>query len=183
MTTSLTESGSFRDAKGNVARVTFQLIDLGTAATNFTSAINIRNATDALSNAADAGWHGPYTSNDAGTTFGTAATYEDVEDKAVMVFATAAGGIHRYSIPAPLSAIFLADAETVDQTNSLVKVFVANVLAATFNSQAPTAGSGGAGTREGTILTAFLGGYRARRKLKRKFTIYTRNPALTGPGL
>lgn len=110
--------------------------------------------------------------------------YEDVEDKVVFVFQTATGEIHRYQIPAPKSAIFQADGETVDFTNSLVKLAIADALAATFGGTAPDADvSKPFCSRGGAAITVSVGGYRTRKKAIRRFNVFTRNPALTGQGL
>lgn len=101
---------------------------------------------------------------------GSTADYSGVEDKAVFVFQTAAGQVHRYQVAAPKAAIFLADDETVDYTNALVIAFVAQVNAAFVS-------------RDGVDITASVGGYRRRAPLQRKFNIRTRNPLTTGQGL
>jgi hypothetical protein len=100
---------------------------------------------------------------------GTAGTYNDVEDRAIIVFQTPGGAIHRYAIMAPKSTIFLADQETVDFSGG-VAAFVTAVLANVTNA-------------DGDNLASAVGGYRARVKMQRKFNIRTRNTTLTGQGL
>src|SRR5205823_14601895 len=99
---------------------------------------NINNDLSAMSNAVIESAKGPETSVPVAVVAGAAATYENVEDKAQIVFTTATGVLHRYSIPAPISAIFLSDGETVDFGNSLVKQFVADMTNTTFGGTAPS---------------------------------------------
>lgn len=163
------QSFTFRDDKGQTAVVRMFLTAADAAAAN-TAGSDIASTIAPLSNAALQGSSGAYTSTPAANTYGANAEYERVEDKAVLTFQTAVGSIHRYKVPAPKVAIFLADGETVDPANALVIAFVADMLAA-------------GASRDGVALSSFIGGTRDATRLKRKFNIFTRNPALTGPGL
>jgi hypothetical protein len=154
------ESATYRDSKGQTSVVNFFV----TAADEDTArplANTIVTAMSALTNAAFDGAKGAYTSSPATHAYGATAEYETVEDKA--------GAIHRYMIPAPKAAIMSADRETVDPANGLVVTFVAAMVAA-------------GASRDGVAIDSFVGGIRIRRRFKRKFTIFTKNPALTGPG-
>lgn len=129
--------------------------------------------------------HGPYTTNAQpwNNTFNSTGDYKAVEDKAVFVFQDAAGVVHRYQLPCPLASIFLADQQTIDISQTVVKVFVADMLNASFNGQAKTAGIlFPVQSASGFALTSFVGGYRLMRKAQRKFNVFTLNPSLNGPG-
>ena len=156
------QSYTFRDAKGNVS-TTRLFVD--TAA----HAAAIRAALDALTNASLNAAHGIDAISPLPATYGAAGQFQSVEDKAHLTFTDASGQAHRYSVPAPLAAIFLADLETVDPANSLVGAFSTAILAGAFS-------------RNGIAVTAFIGGVRIRRKLHRRLDIFTKNPAETGPG-
>lgn len=128
---------------------------------------------------------GPYTTQSQpwSNTFNSTGDYKAVEDKAIFVFADAAGVVHRYQIPCPLSSIFLADQQTVDSSQAVVKQFVADMLDQTFGGTAPSAAVlHPISSASGFSLTSFVGGYRAMRKAQRKFNIFTLNPSLNGPG-
>jgi hypothetical protein len=77
----------------------------------------------------------------AGTLFAfapaaTAATYQSVNDRAVLFFGTAAGTIIKLLIPAPISAIFMADQETVNPASitALVTACIGNLSDALGNT-------------------------------------------------
>lgn len=174
------QSYTFRDNKQQTARVNMFILNTGalTATQLQTNAGNILNDLQGLSNAVLESAKGPFTSVPVAVTAGAAATYETVEDKAQFVFTTATGILHRYDVPAPLAAIFLADGETVDFTNSLVKQFVADMINATFSGTAVSAGqTAGACSRNAEALSGAVGGIRIRKRLQRKFNIYTRAPS------
>jgi len=139
------------------------------AAAALTDAQAIVAALTALTNAAQQNAKGAFTSSPTANTYGTAATFQDVEDKAMLTYQTATGQNHRYQVPAPLAAIFLADAETVDSANGLVAALTAAMV-------------GKGASADGVLISAYVGGIRIRKRLKRKFNIYTLNPAETGPG-
>lgn len=111
------------------------------------------------------------------------ADYVTIADKARFAFSDAAGKLHFIEVPCPLDSIFQADKTTIDFSVSIVKQFVADVLNATFSGTAPTAGSLPLTSAQGNAFLTSVGGTRVRRKIQRRFNIYTRNPALTGQGL
>lgn len=154
---------SFRDAKNQVASLRGYQDSPADVATN--TVIFLPNF-QAVSNA-HVTWPGGVATAPVA---GTAAVYGNVEDKAVFVFQDAAGSLHKYQVPAPIAAIFQADGETIDYANAavgtLVTAFLSNFV-----------------TREGIALSASVGGYRRRSPAQRRFSIRTRNPALTGQGL
>lgn len=163
------QSYNYRDDKGQTGSVRMFII-ADTQADAEPLASDIADAIDAMTNAHHDSSIGAFTSVAGDITRGTDALYERIEDKAVMEFRTTAGAVHKYQIPAPKGAIFMTDGETVDQTNGLVTTFVTAMLA-------------GAGSRDGVALGRFVGGVLGRVPLRRKFSIETRNPSLTGPGL
>ena len=183
MTGGLPQSITYRDSKGNTGSVRF-FLDPGAAsvAAVAQNGANIRVAINALTNAALVGSKGPDTTNANAVAYGASGAYENIEDKATFTFADAVGTLHRYQVPAPKSAIFMADGETIDNTNGAVKLFVADMINATYGGTAPDASQTKAAvSRSDQALVTFVGGIRQRRKLHRKMTIYTLNPALTGP--
>jgi hypothetical protein len=180
--TGLSQSFGFRDSKGQTASLRVYMISGADSDANYTQEARIATDLAALTNAVVETAKGPYTKAPVAVGYGAAATYEDVEDKAVMTFATGFGAIHRFEIPAPLSAIFMADGETVDPTNVNVKHLVADMINSTYSGTAPNADITTAHSdRNGQALTTWYGGVRARRKMRRRVNIFTKNPALTGP--
>jgi hypothetical protein len=162
------QSYTFRDSKGNTARISF-FVSGANATAQATAANNVFVTITPLTNAAFQSSSGPETAVPTEVVYGTSATYENAEDKAVFTFQTAAGGIHRYQIPAPIAGMFLADGETVDNSNVAVTAFVSAVIANVVD-------------RNGNPVAFGANGVRARRKLHRKLSIFTKNPTLTGPG-
>lgn len=162
---------SFRDAKGQVSRVKL----LGSTAALYDDQNTLTGAllTDlqALSNAVIFQVTGTGGNASAYVQYGTPATYENVEDKAALFFQTAVGRRMRIEIPAPLSAIFLSDQETVNPTNTHVAALITTM----------TTGSGTAEVvdRGGAVVNNFVGGIRIRRKYQRRGNIYTLTPQLT----
>lgn len=158
---------SYRDAKGNTSRVRVLIGDATTAAIQTDSA-TLRGHLAAISNAV--------ITNQTFEQFpsrtpGAAATYETVEDKAIMTFYDPAGMLHRYALCCPAAAIFLADGETVDNANVAVGNVITDFQTFVYGRYTDTA------------PLVFVGGVRARRKLHRRINIFTRNPQLSGPGL
>jgi hypothetical protein len=128
---------------------------------------------------------GPYTTpaQPYPRTFNSSGDYLTVEDKAVFVFASATGSLHRFQLAAPLASIFMADSVTVDTTQAVVKQFIADITATAFGGTNPNVLIlRAACDQDSNILKSYVGGYRARRKMQRRFSIFTQNPALTGPG-
>lgn len=163
LTTAGKQSYSWRDAKGQVARTSFVVLFDGVAfADAESSAGGVRAALVALSNAALAGRNG-FDAQVTVPSYGAVAVYEDVEDKASFTFIASDGTLHRLSVPAPKSTIFLADGQTVDTTNALV-----TALQTAFN-----VATGASGARVGTralatfSATSLIGGIRLRRKTQR----------------
>lgn len=73
------------------------------------------------------------------------ALYTSVNDYAALVFTTAAGTLVYVTLPAPQSAVFQADQETVNP------VAIATVIAAVVGTVLDGSGN---------VVTAFVGGYR-----------------------
>jgi len=163
------QTATFRDDKGETATVRFY-VTADTQADATPLAQDIVDAIVPLTNASLDSAQGAYTRSPDAHAYGTDAEYERIEDKARMTFQTAVGSIHRYSIPAPKIGIFAADGETVNGANTDVATFTAAMIAAGCS-------------RDGVAIDSFVGGLLGRGPFRRKFTIFTKNPALTGPGL
>lgn len=167
------QSYTWRDAKGQTARTRFFVLNDGTTFADAESAAGaVRAAIAGLSNAALQGGNG-FDSEALLPSYGTNAVYEDVEDKAVMTFLDDKGNVHRYQIPAPKTAIFTADGQTVDSANAAVVTYVTAMKA--------TTGTAGIGSRSLRQLTVFVGGVRQRRKTIRKMSIFTLSAKLDEP--
>lgn len=162
------ESSTWRDVKGNTARIRFYIDSTLTVAAQDAAGGAVLVAIAPLTNAAFQSSSGPRTSLAGPVAYGTAAQFATVEDKAVMTFAAADGTLHRYQIPAPKIDIFEVDQETVDAAQTDVAAFVTAMLA-------------DAKTASGAGLSSFVGGVRTRRKLHRKLSIYTLVPELDEP--
>jgi hypothetical protein len=158
-------SYSFRDAKGQVARMRV-LIGGASAGAVETASQGFKTEIQATTNAF------VWLPNQDGPlrTYGTAANYQDVEDKMILTFHDPAGYLHRYQVAAPLLTDFLTDQETVNSADanvsSLLGAFAGNIY----------------GRPTDTAALVYIGGVRIRRKLIRRFNILTLNPAETGPG-
>lgn len=170
------QSFGFRDAKGNTARMSFYIYYDSAEATNAAGSIGsgLSSAVFALTNAAFANAYGPY-AQVVTASYGTNATFASVEDKAMLTFQAVDGSLHRFNVPAPKSAIFLSDAETVNPANALVLALQTALHA--------TSGAAAASTRGGVLFGAssFIGGIRQRRKTRRKVNIYTLSAGLDEP--
>jgi len=152
----------FRDAKGNTAKMTVKIGD----ADHATTVADLNTLVGHLAAASNAHVQsGLDTTNNF--TYGTNAEFPNVEDKAVLTFKDASGGLHRFAIPAPKLAIFDTDGETIKPSVTAI----ANVITdfQTFVYASNTA----------TSALVYVGGFRQRRKLHRKITIFTLDPTLT----
>jgi hypothetical protein len=162
------ESTTWRDVKGNTARIRWYVDSTLTDSAAHSAASAVINAITAITNSAFQSAAGPATSVAGPAVYGTAAQFTTVEDKAVMTFTAADGALHRYQIPAPKVSMFEVDQETVNATDTNTAAYITAALA----NQV---------TRSGAALTAFVGGIRIRRKLHRKLSIYTLVPELDEP--
>jgi hypothetical protein len=163
----------YRDVKGfsSAVRVHVNYDTIDHAATILGT---LNTAIAALTNAAFNGSHGLAFNAPKPTVYGSNAVFSTIEDKAAFTFVDNAGVVHRFQIPAPKDAIFLADGETVDPANGLVTAFVTAMT---------TAGAGPSffSSTAGNAITFFAAGVRVRRKIRRKINIFTLNPSLSGP--
>jgi hypothetical protein len=101
--------------------------------------------------------------------YGSTAEFASVEDGALLTFADVVGRLHRFKIPAPKVADFATDQETVVNTGAMATV-ITDFTTFVYGSNVDTA-----------PLT-YIGGVRLRKKLHRKFTIFTKDPTLSGEG-
>lgn len=175
---------TFRDLRGHVGKVNFwytylaaTAADLGAASTAIAA---INTAIVALTNAVAVGITGLASNRLNPHQYGTTSTYANAETKARLTFlSVASGGVHtslvRMDIPAPsLSAMFLADKETVD-------VGATAVAALTSALSASDAQGGFASDRYGNPITSLIGGVLVRRPFQRKITIWDLSADLTEP--
>lgn len=159
---------SFRDSKGQIAKLRV-IVGAATVSAAYTNIVALGALVAATTNAS------VYSNLDSNRndkiTYGTTASYPDVEDKAVMTYRDAVGQFHRFQIAAPKAVSFLTDGETVDSTETNIAA-----LNTAFNTYVY-------GFLTDTAPLTFVGGTRVRRKAIRRFNIWTRNPALSGPGV
>lgn len=155
-----------RDAKGMIGRITMIIGDTTNSAV-LTDSSTLIGHVNAMSNAV---W---VKNIDVAkpVTYGTAAEYLDVEDKAILTFKDPQGYLHRFQIAAPKTAGFLADKETVDSSQTDVANVITDFQTFVY------------GRNTDTSPLVYVAGFRVRRKIHRKFNSLTKNPALTGPGL
>lgn len=157
---------NFRDAKGFVRRIRVILGD----ATNSAILTDSANGTTLLQAVSNAHVYSTLDAHKSILTLGTAATYLDCEDKAALTFVDPQGGFHRYQIPAPKSAGFLADQETVNAAETNMSALIGWFQSFVFGAQTDTS------------ALVYVGGTRLRRKQSRKFNVITRDPGLANPG-
>lgn len=165
---------TYKDAKGGVARFTFytsadtQQRAYGYGYTGFLPLV------DALTNAIRVSTPGAFGAVGTPGTYGTQATFGSIEDKLQMTFVADGGTLHRFQIPAPKSALFLTDQETVNIAQTDVAAFIAYVLGTGPNGEFIC-------TQDEKAFGASPGGMRIRRKNQRKLNIFIKNPAESGP--
>lgn len=106
--------------------------------------------------------------------YGSAAQFQNAEDKARLIFVTATGVKVRFEVPAPKQSLFLADLETVDPANADLMTFISTATSVSANGNF-------ASTRGGQAIVSFVAGQRIRRPFQRKTTIWTLTPDETGP--
>lgn len=176
------QSLTLRDAKGRTSSVRFFVnLNIGTptlddATTQIDLILNAiavqGTAGTKLTNAASQAAHGivGFVGSVQYGLGGAANEYGDIRQKAVMVFQDAAGKFHRYAIPAPRSAIFLADGVTVNPAQTQVAAFNAAVIGNT----------NGAAMSDiyGNVMKSFVGGYFQDRKARRA-SVLRLTPQLT----
>jgi hypothetical protein len=166
---------SFRDAKGQTSTMRMWIVNATDAGAK-TAGVAVRTALDALTNAAPGPASGADSTAPAPNAYGTSAQYANIEDKALLTFQTATGAIHRYQLPAPIVGAFEADQETVKVPNGAgdaQQILLQNLV---------TAMVGNVSSRDASLLASFIGGIYIRRRFKRKFNIFTKDPDLDGPG-
>ena len=167
---------TYRDAKGNTARVSFYLDDNG--GDNNSDAVlveSIITAMNALTNAAYQSASGAV-SHYGVVQYGAAATeYQPIQTKALLTYQDVAGGLHRIQIPSPKSSIFLADLETVNPANGLVTAL--NALMA--SASVPATGTAFVCSRSGNLISNYMGGVLKTTKIRRKLTTFVLTPSLT----
>lgn len=177
---------TLRDARGQVGRVSwYGQITAGTGLITDLEVLmsNVATAIAACSNAAVVGYNGLQTGGGTGQVvnpdqYGANQAFPNIEDKAVLTFLMANNTLSRMSIPAPVGTggnnIFLADGETVNPLATPIVNLVAALTAVGAHNEA-------ASSKNGSDYNILVLGMRQRRRFQRKMTIWTLNPAETGP--
>jgi len=160
------QSFTFRDVKGHTATLRFYIVQgAGTVGNVQSVAQNIEAELAALSNAAIQSSHGPQ--GQVGTVqYGVSADYVSVQMKARLTWQDVKGVFHRWSLPAPSTAIFLADFVTV---NPGASPGIANLITAVLTP----VGGASVGAKDGTLYSSFVGGTFAAVRRPRKVSILT----------
>lgn len=163
------QSFTWRDAKGHTTVTRFFInYDAGTIDDAFNLAQAIRDALKGLTNAALQSASGVL-GETGSVQYGGTGVFQSVQQKARMTWQDDEGKLHRYEVPAPKVAIFLADAVTVNPTNALVLAYIASfTTVAAFVSG-----------KDGIEVAQFVGGEFAARPRPRRVGILTLTPALT----
>ena len=159
----------FRDSRGFLYTVRFYTLadDAPTAAAQATA---FAAAFESLSNADFEKGTGCLLVPQVPASRGGLGTYASGTMKAVLVWQDEYGDVHRYRLPAPSSAIFLADGITINQAYGPM----ATALAA-FVSQH-------IGGRSNVAVSDFLGGYLRAGKQRRRLTQDILAPSLANQG-
>lgn len=163
----------YKDAKGQTGAVKFYVNADSPA--DFTAVVQgtqaaIAPITNAVLFSIPGGWDGLEATGELGNT----GTYQDITLKANMVFVDSNGTIHRYQIPAPKLSIFEPDGVTVDADDVNVAAFVTAMLFAYPGPSHVT-------SRQGNVLTNFVGGTLLKRKFRRRLNIFIEDPDLNQP--
>lgn len=179
------QSVAMRDARGHVGKFRYWYQYDQADPTGQSDAINrvliVNAAIAACSNAAIIAYNGLGSEQFSPLFYGASAQFENAEDKARMVFlavdddvAPALYTLWTIEIPAPKAALFYADLETVNSAATLTAQFITAMLTADGAGGHPV-------TKSGLLIAQFVGGYRRRRKMQRKLTIYDKSANLDEP--
>lgn len=161
-----------RDAKGVISRTKFQFHFNPNGANAGVYFTNFVNAYQLLTNGSLVSYSGPSSQGPTAVLYGSTTAYQDAADKAVLVYATTQGIVHRFQIPMPVTTLFLPDARTINPANANVVAFNVFMLTVVSTDFQPT-------DRLGNAFAVFIGGYRRRSKEPRKTNIYLRDANLT----
>ena len=99
-----------------------------------------------------------------GMAWGNNVPWPSVSHKAVMTWRTVSGILVEQRIPAPSSAIFLADGATVDVSNGLVTAYISAVLAS------------GVTNRNGDYFSGLVAGHMESKATRRRIGTTIRDP-------
>lgn len=169
MATARLQTVTFRDSRGFTSTMKFRVTG-ATPAALASAAQTVITAIQGITTLALQSKNGPENADPTEVVYPTFAEFGSVEDIAVFTFQTAAGALHRFRIPGPAAAIFLADGKTVDKTNTAV---VAYVSAVTSNC-VDAAGNG---------IDFGATGIRKKGHTRRKLGVFTLAPDNTTPDL
>jgi len=171
------ESVTFTDSRGQHARTTFY-VTAATAVFAETKAGSVVAALTPVTSAVLYTARGPYNVENA-FAYGTNPAGDQLttaEDKLILAAVLSDNRPWRMSVPAPQPTTFLADDETPDFANADLAALLDELTTADGNG-ATVSGKGG------EAVSSVYGGLRRRSRTQRRFTLRTRNPQLTGPGL
>jgi len=198
----LKQTCSVRDAKGFGGLIQFYVKGTGAdapAATGDarTKAKHILDLISPLTNAAIQHALGPFQAS-YDPKYGDSSQYEEANFR-LELFGSAGGSTVRLGIPCPALGVFLADNITPDLTNTTTGVAVGpgDSAGSTWGATHGTGNPGdlkaladeiinvGAGLvdRHGNVWSLVYGAQLRVSKTRRRFSVFTRNPGLTGPGL
>jgi hypothetical protein len=161
---------TFRDSMGLTGRSTYFTL-APDAATARTQAIAIGGHLNTLSVAHLQAGIGAWSLQPILTVDGAQADYEPIEQRLVLVFNDANGGIISIEVPAPTASVFTSAGDIVDTSSLAITTAAADMITNQLCG------------RGGNVAVSFLGGRRTGRPPRRKFNIFTTDPAETGPGL
>lgn len=165
-------NATWRDCKGVIARNKWLFFINPNGANAGTFVVNFLTAWENLTHAALASYSGFSGLAAQSVAYGTAQDYRDAADKAVFVFQTSKGGLHKFQLPSPATSIFLPDGRTINPLDAGV-IGVVNQMTTVISTDFQPS------DRDGNPFTLFLGGYRRRAKEPRKVNIFTRDANLT----
>jgi len=169
----IAQTYTWRDAKGNTANMKFYIdFTAGTVANASTFGGALVTLLDALTNAAIQSAHGPAGLYGVLQYGAHPAEYQSVEQKAVLVFQDSSGQLHRFKLPAPVVAMFLADQQTVNPAFGGVASLITKLTTADVNGVFAV-------SRQDLPFSNYIGGFYATTKLRRRLNVTVLTPALT----
>jgi hypothetical protein len=164
------QSYSLRDARGRVGWIK-TYINWATLAGAAGQGSALAGVLPGATNAALQSARGPYTTAPTAPTYGAALQWAGIDDVVRLFMRTAAGTIFKFDIPAPRSAMFLADGETGLLSSGALKTIGDRLVTSHFCD------------RDGHDFLALVFAVRTRRRDRRHLSIYQKNALLTGPNL
>lgn len=153
-------SVTVRDAEGYTGTIK-GYVSQATVAGAVSAATSMASEAAGLSNGAIVGYGGVLSVGHTPDVYGAPVDYLSVTFRAELRFLTLTGAQTVIGIPAPSRSIFMADGQTVDESNTGVATFISNIL------------TNGGSTRTGEDLSGSLRGKLVKRAFRRKETIWS----------